>query len=327
MPDYTRRDFLKFAAATGAASFLELITNKYSYSKINGKSSHKNQTHKNPKFSEDDLEELIINQIRHLRQNKLIGKDEKVIVYVYDYTANKERVSLHADEPVQAASMIKPFVALAYFDSVERGKIAQDEKSLYLIECSIRFSDNVATNMIMEEIGGPGAVQRILEEHYSHIFHKTFVEDYIPITDRNRELAERRGIVIPKNLPVGKSYYKNLSSAKDYHKFFNALKQNELPGSKVLKEYMSETRFNRIISRIFGLPKKLILYNKTGTTNRVCGDIGLLEGEDDKGKKYFYDIISIFEKKKRANGYERGNCIRQLNGTVHKFMKRQYNLV
>ena len=48
---------------------------------------------------------------------------------VYDLEKNKSVVDINADKEFQAASMIKPFVALAFFHQVKLGKLKYGPKS------------------------------------------------------------------------------------------------------------------------------------------------------------------------------------------------------
>ncbi len=251
---------------------------------------------------------------------------------VYDFKANERLVSLYIDAQMQAASMIKPYVALAYLHTVAQEKIIGPLIMEHLRKM-LQESDNVSTNFIMDKvemegIKGPGAIQSILLNNYSGISKQVSIIDYIPLTPKEKESAKEQGLAVSE----GDSYYSNLSSVNDYQGFLDALWHNNLPHSDKLKEFMSGTRWNRVLSRILSKPKKTVLYNKTGTTARVCGDIGIVEAKDEDGNVYPYSIIAIIEKKNRVNGEEayhkwaksRADVIRELSALAHEYMKLRY---
>lgn len=336
----SRREFLKstIAASIGLCSLLENDTYAGEYKRDGAKTKNnpKPKLITAPKVLGDSLELMIANHISELTRKGLIANDEKISFYVYDFTEDKELIAVNADETIQAASMIKPFIALAYLDEISRGNIAQDSETLNYVEWMIRRSDNVSTNLVIERIGGPGKVQSILSERYGHIFQQTQVIDYIPIYSHDIKKVKELKLKLPENIPSGKSYYSNLSSAKDYFRFLDALLHDQLPDSAVLKQFMSQTVYNRLVSQVFGAPKELKLYNKTGTTARVCGDIALLEGRDRFGNKYFYTTVAVIEKSSRVKGglveekkwvKKCEDNIRHLSAITLDFMKQRYKLI
>jgi hypothetical protein len=59
------------------------------------------------------------------------------------------------------------------------------------MERMIHHSNNPSTNWVMRQVGGPRAVQRILEQNYPGIFHATSIVEYIP---RGRENLPKQGL-------------------------------------------------------------------------------------------------------------------------------------
>lgn len=287
-----------------------------------------------PNVSGDTLEEKIVRHIADLKKSGKIAHDENVGFLVFDFKANERLVSVYTDTQMQAASMMKPYVALAYLHTVAQEK-SIDPFIMEHLRKMLQESDNVSTNFIMDKvevegIKGPEAIQSILLNNYGNILKQTNIIDYIPLTPKEKESAKRQGLMVSE----GESYYSNLSSLNDYQGFLDALWHNHLPHSNKLKELMSETRWNRVLSRILGKPKKTILYNKTGTTARVCGDISIVEAKDKDDNLYPYSIIAIIEKKNRVNGelaYHKwarssSDVIRELSVLAHESMKQRYNL-
>ncbi|NIX01125.1 MAG: serine hydrolase, partial [Phycisphaerae bacterium] len=55
------------------------------------------------------------NHIQMMRRAGRVTPDEKTSWSIYDFTARKKLVAIREDVPHQGASMIKPFIAQAYF--------------------------------------------------------------------------------------------------------------------------------------------------------------------------------------------------------------------
>ena len=71
---------------------------------------------------DSELEGQIEHYIKSLRSKGIIRGDERTAWLVYDFTSGKKLVSINEDTTLQAASMIKPFLALAFFHQVKAGK-------------------------------------------------------------------------------------------------------------------------------------------------------------------------------------------------------------
>ncbi|MGR9000170.1 MAG: serine hydrolase, partial [Gammaproteobacteria bacterium] len=72
--------------------------------------------------------------------------------------------------------------------------------------------------------------------------------------------------------------------------------------------------------------------DKTGTTARLCGDMGIMEAVGKDGDTYPYTFVGIIEKQHRAKNYgqwarSRSNIIRSISAMVYANMKQRYSLV
>ena len=300
----SRRGFLKGATAA-ATVFGTPLPARPAYAQQN-RNKPKLQT---PTIASESLQQKLERHIQKLRQDGKLTSDEKIALSIYDFTSEKKLAAIREDEKMQAASMIKPFVALAYFHKVARGELKYDEKVKKLMERMIRRSNNDSTNEFIDRIGGPNAVQKILRENYGGIL-------------RNTEIVQK--------IPKGGTEYKNKASARDYSRFLYAMWINRLPNSAELKRLMSLRKRNRITSRVWGIPDDTLSYDKTGSTARLCGDMGIIEAKDRNGKIYPYTVIAIIEKVNRAVYgtwvRARGDIIRDISAIVYQDMKKNYNL-
>jgi beta-lactamase class A len=81
-----------------------------------------------------------------------------------------ETISFNGDEAFPMASTMKIAVAAAYLAEVDAGRRSLDEtiagsSALRLMDAMMVRSDNRATDLLMNSLGGPGAVDRWLRAH------------------------------------------------------------------------------------------------------------------------------------------------------------------
>lgn len=253
--------------------------------------------------------------IQSLRRVGRIRPDERTAWSVYDFTTGTKLVAINEDRPLQAASMIKPFVAQAYFyrHDDSRRRYPYDHDVRLRMTAMIRDSSNGATNYFMKRAGGgsPRGVERLLKHRAGGIFRQTRIVEYIPHSGRT---------------------YRNRASAHDYSRFLYALWKNRLPFADELRHYMGLPNGDRIQDGVSGMPQITDVYHKTGSTARLCGDMGIVVGRGRDGRRYPYTFIAIIEKSRRTRRYgpwirDRGDVIREVSGLVYDFMKRRHNLI
>ena len=257
----------------------------------------------------NNLEKELEEYINQLRCKGLLAKDEKTGWLVIDLSKGETIVDINVDNPYQAASMIKPFVALAYFHRFKEGKLKYTPTARSKMEAMIQRSDNAATNWVLKQVGGPRAAQKILRQHYGHLLRETSLVEYIPSGGRT---------------------YRNKASAKDYGRFLVALWRKQLPHDQEIRRLMSLPGRDRLYSGT-QIPQGTLVYNKTGTTARLCGDMGILAPKGQNGRRYPYVVVGIIEKRSKAGNYghwamTRGNVIRRISSMIYQKMKTSYNL-
>jgi beta-lactamase class A len=256
------------------------------------------------------VEQAIADYLNNLRQKGVIGKDEASGWMVYDLENDRDLVSINADVQFQAASMIKPFVALAFFHRVKEGKLQYDAASKRQLEAMIQRSSNPATNFFMRKVGGPEQCNALLVKNYGHIFKKTVIKEYIPADGRT---------------------YLNSASPADYVRFLRSLWNKDLPGGKEIRRVMALPGRDRLY---FGtkIPQGTLIYNKTGSTARLCGDMGILVTKTRNGDVYPYAIVGIIERRNRARDYgqwmaTRSRVIRDVSTLVYEGLKKEHRLL
>lgn len=257
-----------------------------------------------------DLGAAVEAYIADLRRAGTIAADERTGWSVYDFTTGEKLVTINEDQPFQAASLVKPFIAAAFFHKVEQGELVYGRQSRRHMELMIQHSDNAATNWVMRQVGGPQAVERILKRRYPGIFQATSLVEYIPSNGRT---------------------YRNTASAHDYSRFLYAVWKDDIAGAREIKRLMALPGSDRIFTGVRNVPKDTHVYNKTGSTARVCGDMGILSVQGADGKRYPYTVIGIIEKQQRADDYttwirSRSEVIRNVSGIIYNGIARAHDI-
>lgn len=256
------------------------------------------------------LESSVESYVKGLRRKGVIYGYERTAWVVYDFTSGKKLVSINENSQLQAASMVKPYLALAFFHQVQAGKIIYGPASRRHMELMIQKSNNESTNWIMRQTGGPAATEALLKKYYPALCRKLSIVEYIPSNGRT---------------------YRNKGSAADYTNFLNALWRSQLPYSKEMLRVMALPGIDRLYHDCRHIPKGTLVYNKTGSTAMCCGDMGILVARGRNGRAYPYIVVGIIESGKRSSSYgtwisRRADVIREVSNLAYLDMKKRYPL-
>jgi beta-lactamase class A len=237
-----------------------------------------------------------------------LGKNDSTALVAYDLTSNTYLASHNAQRSFQAASMIKPFVALAFFHQVDKGQLKYTAKHRQMMERMIQHSDNEATNWFMRQVGGPARCQALLKKEYGPLVRRVNICEYIP--------------------PGGKTY-RNSAQPTDYIAYLKALWQHRLPHSREMLRVMALPGRDRIY---WGtqLPKGTQVYNKTGTTAHLCGDMGIIVPPGKRQAPYI--IVGIVQRPSKPKDFKHwmvsgGNVIRDFSTLVYREMQDRYTFL
>lgn len=256
------------------------------------------------------LEAAVEKFIKSQRKKGTISSDERTAWAVFDFTTGEKLVAINEDTPLQGASLVKTFFALAYFHKVSKGKLKYGSTAKRHMRRMIQRSNNYSANWVLRQAGGPAAVNKLLKRSYPKMFTNTRIVEYIPANGRT---------------------YRNKASAHDYSRFLYALWKGSLPYSSEMQRLMQLPGRDRIYTGTREIPKSTKVYNKTGSTAQLCGDIGILVVKGSNGKRYPYTIVGVIEKSKRTRHYgswirSRGNVIRKVSDIVYKGISQQHKL-
>lgn len=265
------------------------------------------------------LQRQLVDLVARMRKQRIILPNEKTSWSVYDFSTNQKLVAVNEDIPRQAASMIKPFVAQAYFFKMEdaSGRLRYTSEVRRTMERMIRKSSNTATNKIMSIVSrhegnrGPRDVERVLKKNAPGIFRETRIVETIPANGRT---------------------YRNQASAHDYSRFLYALWKDRLPYADELRDLMALPNRDRISDGVGAIPSYVKVYDKTGSTAQLCGDMGIVEARGRNGRMYPYTFVGIIQRPSRAKNYgawitRRSNAIRKVSNLVYLHMKERHRLV
>jgi len=254
------------------------------------------------------LRDAINAHVQDLRKRRRIASDERTAWLVYDLEADVTVAAINEDVSMQAASMIKPLVMLAFMDQVKRGRLIYGRASQAKLASMIQYSSNSATNWAMDHAGGPSGVQAILNARYGHLCRNVSVVERIASNGRT---------------------YRNKASAADYGRYLRALWNDELPFAKEQFRLLNLPGSDRLYHGVPAIPHGTRVYNKTGSTARCCGDMGVLLMRAGDGRRVPYIVVGIVDKSSRASNYgswigARGNVVRAVSGLAYDAMSRRY---
>ena len=257
--------------------------------------------------------------VKAQRQKGRVTPDEATSWSVYDFTSGAKLVSINEDVPRQAASMIKPFVAQAYFyrHQAAPSRYPYSAEVESLMTSMIRHSRNQATNELIARVSSkpwssrPKDLEHLLRSEGGNIFQQVEIVEYIPKGGRT---------------------YRNKASAHDYSRFLFAMWNDRLPGSEQMKYLLGLPNADRIRQGTHHLPDTCEVFDKTGSTAHLCGNMGIVVARGQDGKAYPYTMIGIIEKQSRPSSYghwirDRGNVIREVSDLTYRELRKQHNLV
>jgi beta-lactamase class A len=184
------------------------------------------------------------------------------------------------------------------------------------MERMIRSSCNKSTNRLMTLVSqnagnrGPGDVERVLKQNAPQIFQDTRIVEQIPAGGRT---------------------YRNLASAGDYGRFLEAFWRSQLPYSDEMRALLSLSNRDRIVDGVDAMPDNVRVYDKTGSTAMLCGDMGIVVAPGENGGSYPYTFVAIIESPVPVKKYfswmkQRGNAIRSVSNLVYQDLKDRYQL-
>ncbi|MEP0799266.1 class A beta-lactamase-related serine hydrolase [Funiculus sociatus GB2-A5] len=233
-------------------------------------------------------------------------------VFLVDLETNAY-LDLSGSEVFAAASTIKVPILVAFFQDVDAGKIRLDEKltleqnaiaggsgelqykkpgtqytALEVATKMIIISDNTATNMLIQRLGG---AQALNQRFQSWGLTATVIHNLLPD-------LEGTNTTTPKDLA-------NLMAMVNQGNLMS------LPSRDRLLDIMQRTVTNSLLPK--GLGKGATIAHKTGDIGSLLADVGLIDLPS--GKRYIAAVMV----KRPHNDYKASELIRQISRTAYQY--------
>lgn len=237
-------------------------------------------------------------------------------LYVWEYSSANE-IAMNADESFPAASIIKLPILFELFRKIDRSaqdgtnstslskKLLYDFKNQtsgsgdlqfselnkyysvdYLAKIMITHSDNSATNMLIEEAGGMGAINSSMR---ALGLDKIKLENRLPDLEGTNKISAKQIATLLYNID-------NPNFLSDKSKI-------------IIKEYMANVQNRRLLQA--GLPQEAILIHKTGDIGTMLGDAGIVYAQN--GRKY----IVVMLVKRPFNDYSARDMIQEASRIIY----------
>ncbi|ELS03336.1 beta-lactamase class A [Xenococcus sp. PCC 7305] len=235
-------------------------------------------------------------------------------VYIVDLD-NKNYVNFNGSQAYSAASTIKIPVLVAFFEDVDAGKIRLDEKlvvtkevigggsgymqykeigtkysALHTATDMIRVSDNTATNMLIQRLGG------------MEVLNQRFAEWGLNNTAIRNPLPDLTGT--------------NTTSPVDLGNLLIKINRGDLISLRSrdrLLAIMRTTKTRTLLPQ--GIEKDAVIAHKTGDIRSSLGDAGIVDMPN--GKRY---IVSVLVKRP-ANDPQAKILIQKISQTTYQHLK------
>lgn len=209
------------------------------------------------------------------------------ISFLYENLVTGERFSYHEDEAMMAASVIKLFVMTEAFRRFEEGTLSQDHivvmkrkdcvpscgaltylhdgievTALDLVTLMIIFSDNTATNVLIDLLG----MERINETIKGLGFKKTLLQRKMYDTEK-----AARGI-------------QNYITAAETGRLLRMMYEGKLVSQRASRQMLGILKNQQLCSKIpfylQALPEEPEIAHKTGEDTGITHDVGIIYGRE-----------------------------------------------
>jgi beta-lactamase family protein len=302
------------------------------------------------------LQNLINEKIDELISNGYLSIEDKTSFVSHVINDNQRYVSIHSENLMQTASMIKTTAAVIYPHAGLHGNIEFDKEIKKNVH---RIIKGLVNNKKKRGVLQPNASSNLL--HYSHLnFYNTLdsvlesllwesnneifniVVDLCGGLSDTQELLDKNygniftNTKIVEYIPTDKKNngrtYKNKSTAEDHYNFLYALNQGGVfYCTPNIRTAMSIPKKDRIITDTY-IPNKVSIVDKKGSTSQLIGDMGIVDVPTKNSRNLKYIFVGIVQNENNeSNVYGKfkenaGYSIRRISEVVFDFYKKQYNL-
>ena len=222
-------------------------------------------------------------------------------------------VDIQGQEAVPAASTIKLPILVSFFQAVDEGRIRLDEvltmeekhiakgsgelqdkpvgskfTALETADLMITNSDNTATNMLIDRLGG---IESLNQQFASWQLKQTQMQNILPDLEGTNKTSARDLVNLMADINQGKLV---------------SLKSRDF-----MLRIMQQTRNRSLLPR--GLGEGAFIAHKTGNIDSVSGDVGLIDMPN--GKRYLVGVLV----QREADDPQANELIRQISSTIYQY--------
>lgn len=232
----------------------------------------------------ENLEDQIQHFVGYLRSQGVIPVGEKTSFYVYDLERKYVVADINIDQQRMSASLIKPFVMAAAYDKLQRTK--QKSRTVARVKTDIQrmiqYSNNSATNRVIDFVGGVNTVQAYLGR--TTLFSETTVAEKIPRSGRT---------------------YRNKTSAHDLNILLNQLYRGNIVSPAASQEMLTVLDgyvTSRVDDSVIPMDGVKDVAGKTGYVAGLNGEATIIEYQNKTGQKRPFTFIALFEDNSHPRG-------------------------
>lgn len=262
------------------------------------------------------LEAGVQDYMEEAYQRGAISREDQLFMVVQDLHSGELLVSIRPRRHVKAASMIKVPILQAYMMKLYRGQIEHSASNEKHLENMIRLSSNYSTNAVLKRLGGPNAVQTLLDE--ARMYRELRLVEYIPQGGRTYRNQVSAGDL--------NQLFVRIWSGRGLGPGFSEL-ENRAASRKML-DYLGMGSDHRVNDRLkdgtcYAENDQVKLWDKTGFVKGVNGNAGIVEIDTPHGRRA-YSVVLILE---RAN-YQSidGNAV-EWSSSISEQMRRISEMV
>ncbi|MBG0747872.1 MAG: serine hydrolase [Planktothrix agardhii KL2] len=222
-------------------------------------------------------------------------------------------VDIQGQEAVPAASTIKLPILVSFFQAVDEGRIRLDEvltmeekhvakgsgelqdkpvgskfTALETADLMITNSDNTATNMLIDRLGG---IESLNQQFASWQLKQTQMQNILPDLEGTNKTSARDLVNLMADINRGKLV---------------SLKSRDF-----MLRIMQQTRNRSLLPR--GLGDGAFIAHKTGNIDSVSGDVGLIDMPN--GKRYLVGVLV----QREADDPQANELIRKISSTIYQY--------
>lgn len=280
-----------------------------------------NEVQTNQEWKYPSIVPLVVQQTREITALKteldtIIARYPKLRtgIFLID-TDTGSYVDINGDATIAAASTIKLPILVAFFQAVDQGRIKLDDmltmeeshiaegsgnmqfrrpgskyRALQTARKMMIISDNTATNMLIEELGG------------AKVLNQLFQSWGLKNTVINNPLPDLSGT--------------NTTTPKDLINLISQVNQGGLVSLKSrdrLFGIMEKTQNNSLLPR--GIGRGSLIAHKTGNLKSVLADVGMIDLMN--GKRYLLAVLA----KRPDNDQDAVNLIRRISKKTYQYLK------